>query len=74
MSFIRRIKKGSNTYLALVENKRVGGKVVQRVIKYIGKEIGGEVCRRVNTKDVRVEAVKRYARMGCPQMGKNLGK
>jgi len=61
MSFIRRIKKGSNTYLALVENKRVGGKVVQRVIKYIGKEIGGEVCRRVNTKDVRVEAVKRYA-------------
>jgi len=40
MSFIRRIKKGSNTYLALVENKRVGGKVVQRVIKYIGKEIG----------------------------------
>ena len=37
------------------------------------KEIG-EVCRRVNAKDVRVEAVKRYARMGCPQMGKNLGK
>jgi len=35
----------------------VGGKVVQRVIKYIGKEIG-EVCRRVNAKDVRLEAVK----------------
>ena len=51
----------------------MGGKVVQRVIKYIGKEIGGEVWRRVNTKDVRVEAVKRYARMGCPQMGKNFG-
>ncbi len=41
MSFIRKIKKGKNTYLALVENKWVKGKVLQRVIKYIGKEING---------------------------------
>ncbi len=61
MAFIRKIKKGNNVYLALVENKRLEGKVVQRVIKYIGKEIEGEVSRTVNTKDVRVKAVKQYA-------------
>jgi len=61
MGFIRRIKKGKNTYLALVKNRREGGKVVQKVIKYIGKEIEGKACRRVNTKDVRAEATKRYA-------------
>jgi len=61
MSFIRKIKKGKNVYLARVENKRVKGKVVQRVLKYIGKEIDGKVMRRVNSTDVRVEAIKQYA-------------
>ncbi len=61
MSFIRKIKKGQNVYLALVESKWVKGKVIQRVIKYIGKEINGKVIRRVNTEDIQVEAVKHYA-------------
>ena len=36
MAFIRAIKKPSGTYYALVENKRVNGKVVQKVLKYLG--------------------------------------
>jgi len=61
MSFIRKIKKGKNIYLALVENKWVNGKVIQRVIKYIGKEIKGKIIRRVRTDEVQVKAVKQYA-------------
>jgi transposase len=39
MSFIRRIKKGNSVYLAEVENRRIGGKVVQKHIRYVGKEV-----------------------------------
>ena len=36
MAFVRAIKKPYGTYYALVENKRVDGKVVQKVLKYLG--------------------------------------
>ena len=36
MAFVRAIKKPYGTYYALVENKRVEGKVVQKVLKYLG--------------------------------------
>ncbi|MCX5803822.1 MAG: transposase [Proteobacteria bacterium] len=39
MSFIRKIKKGNSIYLAEVENQRIGGKVVQRHLRYVGKEV-----------------------------------
>jgi transposase len=39
MSFIRKIKKGNSVYLAEVENQRTGGKVVQKHIRYVGKEV-----------------------------------
>jgi transposase len=39
MSFIRKIKKGTSVYLAEVENQRIGGKIVQRHIRYVGKEV-----------------------------------
>ena len=39
MSFIRRIKRGASIYLAEVENVRVGGKVIQKHIRYVGKEV-----------------------------------
>ena len=39
MAFIRKIKTKSGTYLAEVEGYRKDGKVKQRVIKYLGKEI-----------------------------------
>ena len=38
MSFIREIKKGDKVYYAEVKNERVNGKVVQRHIRYIGKD------------------------------------
>jgi len=61
MSFIRKIKKGPHVYLALVENKRIEGRVVQKVIRYIGKEINGKVQKRVATTDVQVASVRRFA-------------
>ena len=39
MSFIRKIKRGDAVYLAEVENVRVDGKVVQRHLRYVGKEV-----------------------------------
>ena len=42
MTFIRKIKRGKFTYLAEVENKWVDGKVVQKHIRYVGKELNGE--------------------------------
>lgn len=39
MSFIRKIKKGNSIYLAEVENQRIGGKVVQKHLRYVGKEV-----------------------------------
>lgn len=61
MSFIRKIKKGPHVYLAEVENHRVQGKVVQKVLRYVGKEIDGQIQRRVATTDVEVEAVRHCA-------------
>lgn len=61
MSFIRKIKKGLHVYLAEVENHRVQGKVVQKVLRYVGKEIDGRIERRVVTSDVEVEAVRQCA-------------
>jgi hypothetical protein len=39
MSFIRKIKRGESIYLAEVENVRIGGRVVQRHVRYIGKQV-----------------------------------
>jgi len=39
MSFVRKIKRGNQIYLAEVENIRIEGKVVQRHIRYVGKEV-----------------------------------
>jgi transposase len=57
--FIRKIKKKSGTYLAKVESYRDGqGKIKQRVIQYLGKEIGGKAEKRVLTKDIQATNVK----------------
>ena len=39
MSFIRKIRRGDSIYLAEVENVRVGDKVIQKHIRYVGKEV-----------------------------------
>ena len=36
--FIRAKKQGNQTYYYLVKNKREGKRVIQKVIKYLGKE------------------------------------
>lgn len=61
MSFIRRIKRGNAVYLAEVENTWVQGRVVQKHLRYVGKEIDGRIQRRVTTTDVEVEAVRHCA-------------
>lgn len=60
MAFIRKIKKKSGTYLAEVESYRENGKVKQRFIRYIGKEMSGETALPVPVKDLTVEGVKQY--------------
>jgi hypothetical protein len=60
MSFIRKIKKGDRIYLAEVENRRVEGKVVQRFIRYVGKQADGRTVLSTSMSDVEVEEVKLY--------------
>lgn len=60
MPFIRKIKKPSGTYLALVESKRVNGKPRQHVIKYLGKDVEGKVVRKISTADIHITSVRRH--------------
>ena len=60
MAFKRKIKKKSGIYWALVENYRKNGKVKQRCIKYLGKEINGKPAKRIIMENVGVKKVKRY--------------
>jgi len=74
MAFIRKIKKDSGTYLARVENYRKDGKVKQRVIKYLGREINGKPVRRVRTSSIGVESAKRYGDVLCvDKIARDLG-
>lgn len=59
MSFVRKIKKKSGTYLAEVESYRKDGAVKQRVIKYLGKEINGKPVKRVSSDSIKIKSVKR---------------
>ena len=58
MSFIRRFKKGGQIYLAEVQSQRVGNKVVQKFIRYVGKEADGRTILSTSMSDVQVEEVK----------------
>jgi len=58
MSFVREIKRGDKIYLAEVRNKRVGGKVVQEHIRYIGKKADGKTILSSSISDVSVDSVK----------------
>ena len=46
MSFIRKVKIGNKIYLSEVENKRINGKVVQKHIRYVGKEADGNTIEK----------------------------
>lgn len=59
MVFIRKIKKKSGTYLAEVKSYRENGKIKQKVLRYLGKEVNGKPARKINTSDINVRNVKR---------------
>lgn len=59
MAFIRKIKKKSGTYLAKVEGYRENGKVKQRIIEYLGKEIDGKPEKKIFKSDLEITKVKR---------------
>ncbi len=58
MAFIRKKKVGDNTYLVKVESYRDKGKVKQRVIQYLGKEIDGKAVKKVYANNIEVKSVK----------------
>ena len=61
MSFIRKIKNGKYIYLAEVENKWVNGKVVQKHIRYVGREINGKRIFSGSAEEIEVTGVKIWA-------------
>ena len=61
MAFIRKIKKGKYTYLAEVEGKRINGKVVQKHIRYIGREKDGKIIKSGSIETTEVTKVTIWA-------------
>ena len=60
MAFIRRYKKGGKTYLAEVVNVREGGRVVQRFLRYVGREADGKTVLSCSISEAQVESVKLF--------------
>ena len=60
MSFIRKVRRGDKVYLQEVESQRINGKVVQRYIRYVGREADGKKKLSTPLSDVAVEHVKVY--------------
>lgn len=61
MVFTRKIKRGKYTYLAEVENKWENGKVVQKHLRYVGKEINGEKILSGSLANAEVDKVTIWA-------------
>ncbi len=59
MTFIRKIKRKDAIYLAEVKNVRQGGKVIQKHIRYIGKEVSGKIVKKISSNDIKIKEVKR---------------
>lgn len=60
MAFIRKIKKKDAVYLAEVESYREDGKVKQRVIRYLGKEVDGKPEKKVLLSSVKINSCKKF--------------
>ena len=58
MAFIRKKKVGKNVYLVKVESYRKDGKIKQRVLEYLGKEIDGQPIKKVFTNKIQIQSVK----------------
>lgn len=60
MAFIRKIKKKSGTYYANVETYREDGKVKQRVLSYMGKDVEGQIVKKVQSDKIEIAEVRQY--------------
>ena len=60
MSFVRKVKIGNKIYLSEVENKRINGKVVQKHIRYVGKEADGKTILSSSISNLQIDQVKIY--------------
>ena len=58
MSFTRKIHKGGKVYLAEVENRRINEKVVQKHIRYVGRQADDRVVLAASISDATVESVR----------------
>ncbi len=58
MSFIKKIKRGGSTYLAEVKNVRVKGKVVQKYLRYLGKEVNHKRVISISSENIQFDKVK----------------
>lgn len=74
MSYVRRIKRNGKIYLAEVESKRVDGKIIQRHIKYLGKEADGKTILSSSISNISIEEIKLHGPLivlnyFCEKMG-----
>ena len=60
MSFIRKIKRKGRIYLAEVQNEWIDGKVVQKHIRYVGREADGKTVLSSSISDIQIDQVKLY--------------
>jgi len=60
MSYIRKRKRNGKVYLEEVESKRIDGKVVQKHIRYIGREADGKTILSASISDLEIDQVKMH--------------
>ncbi|MCP3684981.1 MAG: IS1634 family transposase, partial [bacterium] len=60
MSYIRKRKKGGRIYLEEVQSVRVGSKVIQKHIRYIGREADKKTILSSSISNVYIEKIKLY--------------
>ena len=58
MTFIRKKKVGDKVYLIEVKNVRENGKIKQKFVKYLGREVNGKAVKKVATRDIQAMNVK----------------
>src|SRR3990167_1376531 len=58
MTFIRKKKVGDKVYLIEVKNVRENGKIKQKFVKYLGREVNGKSVKKVATSDIQAMNVK----------------
>ncbi len=58
MVFIRKKRVGNRTYLVEVKSFRERGKIKQKFIRYLGKEVDGKPVKKVYADKIKVQSVK----------------